>query len=584
MAVSEVDHHVVDVNASPGNVHRNSAVPVIESPIQPEREIKHMQESFSSVSSGRFSNVEHTPMRSQQMEANFSLNETPSNLLLSPVSPIFGSALKNISQNSKRTLSVCSTPKVHKKTLFSGNVFLDTVQEEGCNFTSGSSQNLKAKGDGSLNTLTVCGSEQPLNSPVSEVHTLPRPNFDLLSAAQDIKILEVGVENVMNADSFTNSAMYTVTQMLGLVNKEPNTPGVVEPVEICKSVQDIVPSTFIKSHVAEDISQKGDKCSDTVNHGSMSNFTSLVRNSADMITSSSLSSHTVRRIPVNCEQKSKQTHNYLHDSDDDIFVDLTLDHSLFTKCNQNTSVTSEVHTVDNNIEVDTNLPGNSGRSQHEIGDDDTGKQEFDTEVPSLISVAPQITKISKYSTIGHDQLTTAISKPSHSCLSSKHKLKDSAKITCTGNSLKTMGSRPNISSSHPKTINYDKESLSRIIGDESQYAEVTVGVNEKQKKISGSIDCKSQLDWYISLNNQKTVKKHNISTGNKYVDHYIPVVKNDDEISSGDDSHFQSPSLMRLKKRNQTKNAVKTDRGKHYRKNTSVSKRPKVGYLFGFLE
>lgn len=678
MAVSKVDHHVIEVNASPGNIHSNSAFPKIESPIQPEGEIKPTQESFSSVSSGRFSNTEHTPVRSRQMKANFSRKETPSNLLLSPVSPIFGSVLKkntpespvlgcvlkNISQNSARTLPVCSTPKVHKKTLFSGKVVLDTVQEEGGDFTSGSTQNLKVKGDGSLNTHTVRGCEQTLNSPVSEVQALPRPNFDLLSDAQDNGILELGIKNVRNVDSFTNSAMYTVTQMLDLVDKELNTLGVVEPVKVCRSLQDIVPRKCIESHVAEDISEKGDKCSDTVNHGSISDITSLVRNSMKTITTSSLSSLTIQKVPIGYEQKSKQTHSYLHDSDDDVFVDLALDHSMFTKCKQNTSVTSEVHTVDNSMEVETNLLGNSDRSQHDIGDDDSGKQEFDTEVPS---VGPQITKISKYSTVGHNELTTAVSKPSHSCLSLKQKLKDSAEITCTGNSLKTMGSKTNISSLDPRTIKYDKESLSRIMGDESQYAEVTVGVVEKQKEINRIVDFEGQLDWCISLNNQKTVpcgssvasickapsgddslvlkppvrnrktnissasnesrdlssysrknriirherikskslpvedsiwltarknnldistssssdsprlisdvKKHNSSGGNK------PVVKNDDEISSEDESYFQSPSLVRLKKRHQSKSAVKTDRCKHRRKGTPVNKKPKVSYL-----
>lgn len=689
MAVSKVDHHVIDVNAGPGNIHRNLGFQEIESPIQPEREIKPMQESFSNVSSGRLSNIEHTPMRSRQMKENFSHKETPSNLLLSPVSPIFGTVLKkhtpespilgcvlkNISQNATRTLPVCSTPKVHKKTLFSENVLLDAVQEEGGNFTSGSTQNLKVKGDGSLNTHTVHGYEHPLNSPVSEVQALPRPNFDLLSAAQDIGILERGVKNVRNADSFTNSTMYTVTQMLGLVDKELNTLGVVEPVKICRSVQDIVPSTFIKSHVAQDISGKGDKCSDTVNHGIISNVTSLVRNSTKTITSSSLSPLTVQKIPINYEQKSKQTHSSLHDSDDDVFVDLALDHNMFTRCKQNISVTSEVHTVDNSMKGDTNLLGNSDRSWHEIGDDDTGKQEFDTDVPSLISVAPQVKKISKYATVDCNQLNTAVSKPSHSCLSLKHKLKDSAEITCTGNSLKTMGSKPNISSLDPKTIIYEKESLSRITGDENQCAEVTVAVVEKQKEISRSIDFEGQLDWCTSLNNQKAgpcgssvastckapssddslvlkppvrnrktnissasnesrdlssystksriirhgrikkskslpvedsswltarksnldtltsssssssdsprlisdVEKHNSSTGNK------SIVKNVDEISSEDDSYFQSPSLMRLKKRNQSKSALKTDRCKHHRKSTPVNKKLKVSYLLEFL-
>jgi hypothetical protein len=691
MAVYKVDHHAIDVNAGPDNKHRNSAFLEIENPVQPKREIKPMQESFSSVSSGRFSNTEHTPVRSRQMEAKFSHKETPNNLLLSPVSPIFGSVLKkptpespilgcvlkNVSQNSKRTLPICSTPKVHKKTRFSGNVMLDTVQEEGGNFTSGSAQHLKVKGEGSVNTLAVRGCKQPLNSPVSEVQAVPRPNFDLLSVAQDIGTLDLGVKNVRNADSFTNSAMYTVTQMLGLVDKELNTVGVVEPIKICRSVQDIVPSTFIEPHAAEDISRKGDKCSDTVNHGNMSNITSVIRNSTKTITTL-LSSLTVQKIPIDYEQKSKQTHSYLLDSDDDVFVNLALDHNMFTTCKQNTPVTSEVHTVDDIMEVDTNLLGNSDRSQHEIRDNDPGKQEFDTEGPSQISIAPQITKIPKYSIVGHSQLTTAVSKPSHSCLSLKHKLKDSAKITCTGSSLKTMGSKPNISSLDLKARNCDKESLSRITGDENQYAEVSVSVVEKQKKISRSIDFEGQLDWCISLNNQKTVpcgssvasipkgssnadllvlkppvgnrktnvssasnesrdlspystksriirherikkikslpledsfwltarksnpdtltssssdslslisdvRKHNSSTCNKSVDSYIPLVKNDIEISSEDDSYFQSPSLVRLKKRNQSKNAVKTDRYKRCRKSTPVNKKPKVSYLLCFL-
>ncbi|XP_023703556.1 uncharacterized protein LOC111862417 isoform X3 [Cryptotermes secundus] len=674
MAVSKVDHHITDVNVGPGNIRSNSAFPKIESPVQPEREIKPMQESFSSVSLGRLSNTEHTPKRSRQMETDFSHKETPSNLLLSSVSPIFGSVLKkhtpespvlgsvlkNISHNSTRTFPVCSTPKVHKKTLFSGNVVLDTVQEKGGDFTLGSTQNLKVKGDGSLNTHTFHGCEEPLNSPVPEVQALPRPNFDLLSAAQDIGILKPGFKNVRNADSFTNSTMYTVTQMLDLVDKELNIVDVAEPVKICRSVQDTVPCTFTESRVAEGISGKGDKCSDTVNHGSMSNITSLVRNSTKTITSS-LSSHTVQNTPIHCEQKSKQTHSYLHDSDDDVFVNLDLDHNMFTKCKQNTSVISEVHTVDNSMEVDTDLLANGDRSQHEIGDD-IGKQEFDTEVPSLMSAAPQITKVSKYSTVGHNQVTAAVSKPSLSCLSLKHKEKDSAKITCTGNSLKTMGSKPNISSIDPKT-NYDEESLSNIIGD------VTVGAAVKQKEINRSIYSDGQLDWCISLNNQKTVpygssvasickassgddslvlkplvrnrktnisstsnesrdlssystksriirherikkskslpvedslwltarksnldtltsssssssdspqlitdvKKHNSSTGNK------SVVKNDGAISSEDDSYFQSPSLVRLKKRNQSKSAVKTDRYKCRRKSTPVNKKPKHG-------
>jgi hypothetical protein len=99
---------------------------------------------------------------------------------------------------------------------------------------------------------------------------------------------------------------------------------------------------------------------------------------------------------------------------------------------------------------------------------------------------------------------------------------------------------------------------------------------------------KSNLDTLTSSSSDSPrftsdVKKHNSSTGNKSVDSYIPVVKNYIEISSEDDSDFQSPGLVRLKKRNQSKSAVKTDRYKCHRKSTPVNKKPKVSYLLGFL-
>jgi hypothetical protein len=682
MAMCEVYAHVPTVNAGADNILGISAFQETESPILPEN--KPMQESFSSVSSRRFSNTEHTPVRSRQIETNFSRRETPSNLLISPVSPIFGSVLKkhlsespilgrtlkNISQNSTRTLPMCSTPKVHKKTLFSRNMVLDTVQEEGGEFASGSSQHLKAQDDGSL----VHECEQQLNSPLSEGQALPRPNFDLMSAAQDIGISELGVGSMRNADSFTNSAMHTVTQMLDLVDKELYTRR-VEPVKMRRSVQDIVPRTFSRSHVAEGISQEGDKCSDSVNHGSMSNIAPRGKNSSKMVASSSLSSLTRQNIPVDYEEKSKQTRSYLHDSDDDVFVHLALDHSMLTACKQSTSLTSEMQGV-NNVEVEPDLIGTSDRSDHEIGVGDAGKEEFDTEFPSLISAAPPVTKISERST-GHRQLTNADSKPSRSCLSLKRKLKDSANNTCTENSPNAVGSKPNVSSSDPEARSPDKERLSRIVGDENQFTEVSVSGVEKQKGISKGLGFEDHLDWCISLDKEKTVpcdgsiasickdpssdgslilkppvrnrkinisstsdesrdlspcstqskiikhekmksksvpledcswftarksnlttspssvssnsprlisnvKKHNSSDANKSVDSCVPVVKNDNEISSEEDSYFRSPSSVKLKKGSQSKSGVKTDGYEHQRKTTPVKKKLKVSCLLGF--
>jgi hypothetical protein len=692
VAVSKVCGHDVNVNATdPDNIPRNPTFLEAESPVQPEREIKPIQESFSIVSSSRFSNTEHTPVRNRQTETNSSYQETPSNLLISPVSPIFGSVLKkrapespvlgcipkNISQNSTRMVPVCSTPKVHKKTLFSRNVLLDTVQQEESVFILGSAQHSKVTRDGCVNTFMVRSPQQQLKSPSAEVQVLPRPNFDLFSAVQDIGKLELGAENVRNSDSATNSTMYTVTQMLGLVDKDLNTRG-VESVKSCRSVQDIVPRTFSESHIAEDNSRKGDMCSGSANQGSRSNIPSLVTNSTKMVTSLSRSSLAGQKIPVDYKQKPKQTHGYLHDSDDDIFVGLAVDHAVSTTSKQRTSVTPEVPTVHDIVAVEPNLLGNRDRSEHEIWDGDVGKQDFDTEFPSFIPAAPQVMKISEYSTFSHRQLPSAASRPSRS-LSLRRKIKDSAKNACIENSLKAIGRESNVSSLDSKARNSDKDIHYRIIGDANQFAELSLSVTEKQKEISRYIGFEDQLDRCISLDNQKTVpcgssvanickdpssdeslivkphvknrkinissasnesrhlspertqgklrrheglkentslpledsvwltaRKNNVSTspssvtsssprrssdvkkpksfnGNKSVDTCVPAKRNDTEISSEDDSYFQSQSIRRLKRINQRKSADKTGRSKRHKKGNPVNKKLKVRCMLGSL-
>jgi hypothetical protein len=402
----------------------------------------------------------------------------------------------------------------------------------------------------------------------------------------------------------------------------------------------------------------------------MSDIAPRGKNSAKIVASSSLSSRTGQSIPTDYEQKSKQIHSYLRDSDDDVFVDLALDHSILTAYKHNTSLTSQMRSV-NNVEVEPNLVGNSDRSENKIGDGDAGKQEFDTELSSLISAAPPVMNISKCSA-GRRQLTSPVSEPSRSCLSLKHKLKYSAHNACTENSPNAAGSEPNVSSSDTEARNSDMESLSRIVGDENQFTEVSVSGAEKLKKISKGISFEDPLDWCVSLANQKTVpcdssvasickdpssddspivkppvrnrkinissasnesralspystqsklikregmksesipfedsswftaRKSNVNTSassvssssprlvsdikkhNSSMDSCIPVVKNDNEISSEEDSYFRSPSSVKLKKRNQRKSEVKTDRYKHQRKTTPVKKKIKVSCLLGF--
>lgn len=638
LAVSEVDQKIVHsaVNVSADLLKIKS---VCDSMISSEREIEPAQGSPSIspsiVAPDIFSKahcIERTPPRDEPIEAYFNSanhfhKETSSNhcnLLLSPTSPIFGSVLKkhaseppvfgsvvrNVCHKPARTLPVCSTPKIHKKNLFLGNVILGTTQEGEGDFTSNSAQHLEVKGEKSVNVIIDDDCEEyKLKSPVSEISNLPRPNFDLFDATQWLGNLESGVErveNVRNKASCTrteSSSMCTVTQLLSMVD---NTVSVqkekeefilpCEPVErallsgkrnqLVQGCSDTVysngvPDRFSESCVTECVPPKADKYTDSINcihkinPNSTSNITlpgypvlcSVARTVSHVPTdeTSSLPCPTVQQMPVGDQKKLAQKYlddNYLRDGNDDIFVDLAIDSHSSTTSKQSTSVTSVgvqgVCTINNTPEIGTDLLDKIGRAhlhkddgcENNAVDFSSGKQVadpvFESEFTSLIT-----TKISKFSAVDHNHLTTAVTKPSSSSLSLKRKLKDAAKVTCMEKSLvKTTGNVPNIRSSPDlKRRNFGQENSSRITGDGNQYAEVSATTSrtvliDKQKEISGSIDFEDQMDWFVSLDKDRTALHNNsiathISSKGENVSCKVP---------SGDNSPVIKP-LVRKRKR-----------------------------------
>lgn len=629
VAIYEVDKKAVHnaVNVCPDNSYRNSYLLEIgskrDSVIPPEREIKYEQESSgmcpSGVAPGTVSKphyIEYSPLRCGQMEPRLdskihSDKETPDNpcnLLLSPVSPIFGSILKNV-RKPTNTLPTCSTPKVHKKNLFSGNVKLRNIQEEGGDFTSSSTQHLEVREEKSVNAVMAGDSEilLRLNSHVSKIPSLPRPNFDLFSATEELVNFESDVEaanTTRNKEVCTsatqNSTMCTVTQLLGMVSKTvsmekgkefqiPSQQSTVtdaeklvlpcEPVkgtlsgkEISKPVQECcgnalssdIPSGFNKSHILAHM------CSDAENHAlkdspsSSLNFTSTgssrkcSHSSTGKMAAPSLSYPAVQEeMSTHSEKKSEQKcmeYDYLHDSDDDIFADLAVDCHTFSTSKQGPSVTSAGVQVVCTME-DIHEAVKSDRSEHqkvgECGDDGAGKQIveplLDSGVCSVATMGPEMTKISE--SAGHNGLpTTTVAKPSLACLSLKHKLKESPKITCIKNvSVKFMGGSPNVIPADVKRRNFGKENPPRSICDENQNAEVS---NTASKNVSFGTDkemgrnngFEGQADWFVSLG-KETTALHNNSISSKSERVTCKAA------TSGDDSPVLKP-LVRNKKIN----------------------------------
>jgi hypothetical protein len=357
--------------------------------------------------------------------------------------------------------------------------------------------------------------EQQLKSHVSEIRTPPRPNFDLFSAMQWSGTEEPLVENLNSKDSLTNTTMLTVTQLLGLVDKELNTAVDTEdlvlprkPVTSNKPVQaysDIVPGSCSEHTALEESKYRG-----SVKSSNTSNFTSVIRKSLDKLTSSSCS-----------EQKSEHKssdNDYLHDDDDDdIFANLSVDCHMFTSKENTSSLPSAGLAMGNIPQEQTCLSGMSNKSEHcevECGGNPA-------------AIAPGITKSSK-SVIDYSCPTTTAIQPSCSNWSLEHKLTDFANNTCMGNSsVKTVRTVSNISSSADrKTVYSDNKYLTSVIGDEKQYTEVSTVVAEKQQEICRNADFHCQPDLRVALEKESVATCIDNSSHNKtLVDDDSPVIK-----------------------------------------------------------
>ena len=580
VAVSKVDHELqvsdvgqkVEYCTASGNdtKYRNSDLLGIKSRNDtvkpPETKVKLPQHSHSSVSPGRFSNVATTPLRGLQMETSHSREKMPSSVLLSPMSPILGSvlkrrasespvlgsglkkhvtespilgsvpgkhvpespilgsipskhvpespvlgaALKNLSHNQIQLLPVCSTPKIHKKNLFLGSIMLDATDER-----EGYSTSVRAKVNKSQKTVTAGDCEQQLDSRVSEIQTPPRPNFDLFGATQWSGTLPPTVENLNNKDSLTNTTMLTVTQLLGLVDKELNTAvdtgdsvlprdsvTANKPVQACS---DIVPGSC-----SEHIALKDNKYPYSVKPSSTSYITSVIRKSLGKATSSSC-------IEQKSEHKSCDN-DYLHDDDDDIFANLSVDCHMFTSKENTSSVTSARWAMGNIPQAETCLLGKSNKSEQ-------CEVECDSD---LAAVAPEITKLTKSSIVDYSWPTTTVIKPSCSGWSLEHELTDFAKNTCMGNSsVKTARNVSKVSSSaDPKTVYFDNKYSPNIIGDEKQYTEVSTTITAKQQEICRNVDFRCQPDVCVALEKESIPTCVDNSSRNKTpVDDDSPVIK-----------------------------------------------------------
>lgn len=576
VALSKVDHDLqasdvgqkVEYCAASGNdtKYRNSDLLGIKSRNDvksPETKIKLPQQSHSSVSPGRFNNVVITPPRGLQVETSHSHEKTPSSALLSPVSPILGSVLKshasespilgsglkkhvtespilgsvpskhvpespilgslpskhvpespvlggvlkNLSHNQTQLLPVCSTPKIHKKNLFLGNIVSDATQER-----EGYSTSVRAKGNKSQKTVTVGDCEQQLNSRVSEIQTPPRPNFDLFSGTQWSGTLGPTVENLNSKDSLTNTTMLTVTQLLGLVDKELNTAVDIEdsvlprePVTANKPVREC--SAIVSGSCGEYITLKDNKYQGSIKPGNTSNITSVIRKSLDKVTSSSCS-----------EQKSERKscdNDYLHDDDDDIFANLSVDCHMFTSKENMSSVTSARWAMGDIPQTETGLLGRSHKSEQ-------CEVECDSDPAA---VAPEITKLIKSSIVDYSRPTTTLIEPSCSDWSLEHELTD---FTCMGNSsVKTARNVSKISSyADPKTVYFDNKYSPNITRDEKQYTEVSTVITEKQQEICRNVDFQCQPDVCVALEKKSLAASIDSRSRNKTpVDDDSPVIK-----------------------------------------------------------
>lgn len=527
--------------------YRNSDLLVTESRNDavemPETEIKLLHKSHSSVSPGRFNNTAITPPKDLQIGTNCFHEQMPTSVLVSPVSPILGSVLKrhasespilgsvpsqhvpespvfgavpkNLPHNHTRSLPICSTPKMHKKSLFSGNIMLEAIPERESDFTAG-----KAMGDKSPKTVTAGNHEQQLNSCVSEIQAPPRPNFDLFSGIQWHGNLEHNGEHFNSKDRLTDTTMLTVTQLLDLVDKDLSTAVHVgdsvlpcEAAKKSKPVQarlDVVPHSCVESHTTEHTALKDNRYPDPLRPFITSISTSVIRNSIDKVTSSSCS-----------EQKSEHKtydHDYLHDDADDFFANLSVDCHIFSSKENTSSVTSPLCAMDNVPEAETCSLGKSDKSkQYESGRED-----------DPAGTAPEITQLPISSVDDYNQLATTIIKPPCSDMNLKHKLTDFANDTCTGHSsVETVRNTSKISSSaDPRTVYFDNKNSLRIMGDEKQYKQVSTPVTDKQKEISKSVNSGGRSDLLVSRGKESiSTCTGSISHGKIPVDDDSPVVK-----------------------------------------------------------
>lgn len=647
VVVSKVDHEPqvsavgqkVEYCAASGNdtKYRNSDLLEIKSRndivIPPETKIKLPQQSRSSVSPDRFSNVAITPSRGLQMETSHSHEKTPSNVLLSPVSPILGSVLKrhgsespilgsglkkhvpessilgsipskhvpespilgslpskhvpespvlgavlkNLSDNQTQWLPVCSTPKIHKKNLFQGSMMSDATQEREGYFAS-----VRAKGDKSQETVTAGDCERQLNSRVSEIQTPPRPNFDLFGATQWSGTLGPTVENLNSKDSRTNTTMFTVTQLLSLVDKELNTAVDIEdsvlphePVTANKPVRarsDIVPSSC-----GEHIAMKDDKHPGSVKPGSTSNITSAIRKSLDKVTSSS---HSEKKS----ERKSCDN-DYLHDDDDDIFANLSVDCHMFTSKENMSSVTSAITTGNSSVKTVRNISKISSSADpktvyfgNKYSPNIIGDEKRYTEVSTIVTEMQQ--EICRnvdfqcqpdvFVALEKESIATCIDSSSHN----KTPVDDDSpvikplgrnkKINISSTSNDSEASSPHRPQNREIKLERIKKSSSHLIQDSGR-------LTARKSNLDTSLPLPLEEDDGGNPQILSVVKKGNNSPSDKTVVH----------VSSDDD--FESQSLMKWKKRSQSKGASKTCRSGNQGRINPVNRKLKVCIVLQIL-
>ncbi|XP_069691235.1 Fanconi anemia group M protein isoform X2 [Periplaneta americana] len=549
-------------------------------------EDKHVHESSDNnrcapdeVSEQNFG--ERTPLKTRQTEiypesVNNCSKQTlvnTSNVLLSPVSPIFNSSVKNCIQESPifsshkagRMLPRCSTPKIHKKSLFSRKRMLEDKKEVEYSDNGSSNVGDPAQIGGELDEER----DSVFNLPLPEVPCMQKPNFNLFAGSQWYEDFTSSAGNTQtskntrekmnvsaNTLTNTNNSMYTITQFLNVIDRTVS----VEKEKIPKEntlIRNVSLSDMLKNgdskikeesagiaaieHTPPKTSQSLDSGNDNENPDNLSHVSpilcSQIRHSVQRVTTKVSDLIVPRPKSSGHDKNSEQicvNQNYFHDSDDDIFAGLAIDpHDInpsnHTESGISTSISNkyipvEISEEKTNLLVKDNSKCNENPPQMAVSNTSRKIVESDSQF-SFITVAPRFTEGPSRAYVAEDDQSNAVKVNSR--LSLKRKQRDKVEHSIKNGLVKSSEISPEPKRQKTDTdIESDKERRSLIkwtdFGEESdQFDSVSFNRNPLESNRNTKNEpnnCKTSTpedDSPLTKNLAKNRRKNISSTSNE---------------------------------------------------------------------